>query len=189
MTRIQTLRFVCAMKRDVVRSVVIFLLLSLVFALVSCEEKIPDLSKKERDPRLVGGWYAVEKEGETTHPKDRFVEFLADGSCRGFTFAGGGRQFYYTEGRDRLMFFVQGDWLKITNRVYDRYYEIKSDTLFLWSEQKQYGSSEVQVGSCLCARREIVGLFVCRRRGASEHLAHSFSKDQPGGWSSCAGFY
>lgn len=136
MTRIQTLRFVCAMKRDVVRSVVIFLLLSLVFALVSCEEKIPDLSKKERDPRLVGGWYAVEKEGETTHPKDRFVEFLADGSCRGFTFAGGGRQFYYTEGSDRLMFFVQGDWLKITNRVYDYYYEIKSDTLFLWSEQK-----------------------------------------------------
>ena len=43
MTRIQTLRFVCAMKRDVVRSVVIFLLLSLFFALVSCEEKIPDL--------------------------------------------------------------------------------------------------------------------------------------------------
>ena len=59
-----------------------------------------------------------------------------DGSCQGFTFAGGGRQFYYTEGSDRLMFFVQGDWLKITNRVYDYYYEIKGDTLFLWADQK-----------------------------------------------------
>ena len=124
------------MKRNFFAPVLLLLGLFFYVGLASCKQEAPDLSKKERDPRLVGGWYAVETEGETTHPKDRFVEFLGDGSCRGFTFAGGGRQFYYTEGSDRLMFFVQGDWLKITNRVYDYYYEIKSDTLFLWSEQK-----------------------------------------------------
>jgi len=42
------------MKKNLFTSGLLLLLLSFCFGLVACDEKAPDLSKKERDPRIVG---------------------------------------------------------------------------------------------------------------------------------------
>ena len=136
MTGIRTLRIVCAMKRDFVRSVVIFLVLSLVFALVSCEEKIPDLSKKERDPRLIGFWTYIENRTEEILPEDKAIDFRSDGSCTGFSYPGGKRLFY-TKENHQLYLFIYGDGLKLSNRTYEEYYLIERDTLYLWLSREE----------------------------------------------------
>lgn len=108
------------------------LLLGLFFSigLVSCGEGAPDLSKKERDPRLIGAW-SLENKDASFSPKTKHIEFKADGSCVGFSYPGGKRLFY-TKENHQLYLFVYGEGLKLSNRTYEEYYLIERDTLYLW---------------------------------------------------------
>ena len=110
----------------------VLLLLGLVFSigLVSCGEGAPDLSKKERDPRLIGAW-SLENKDASFSPKTKHIEFKSDGSCVGFSYPGGKRLFY-TKGNHQLYLFVYGEGLKLSNRTYEEYYLIERDTLYLW---------------------------------------------------------
>jgi hypothetical protein len=118
------------MKRNFFISVL--LLLGLVFSIgfVSCGEGAPDLSKKERDPRLIGAW-SLENKDASFSPKTKHIEFKADGSCVGFSYPGGKRLFY-TKENHQLYLFVYGEGLKLSNRTYEEYYLIERDTLYLW---------------------------------------------------------
>ena len=110
----------------------VLLLLGLFFSigLVSCGEGAPDLSKKERDPRLIGAW-SLENKDASFSSKTKHIEFKADGSCVGFSYPGGKRLFY-TKGNHQLYLFVYGEGLKLSNRTYEEYYLIERDTLYLW---------------------------------------------------------
>ena len=110
----------------------VLLLLGLFFSigLVSCGEGAPDLSKKERDPRLIGAW-SLENKDASFSPKTKHIEFNADGSCVGFSYPGGKRLFY-TKENHQLYLFVYGEGLKLSNRTYEEYYLIERDTLYLW---------------------------------------------------------
>ena len=110
----------------------VLLLLGLFFSIgfVSCGEGAPDLSKKERDPRLIGAW-SLENKDASFSPKTKHIEFKADGSCVGFSYPGGKRLFY-TKENHQLYLFVYGEGLKLSNRTYEEYYLIERDTLYLW---------------------------------------------------------
>ena len=76
------------MKKNLFTSGLLLLLLSFCFGLVACEEKAPDLSKKERDPRLIGAWTYIGNPQVEIPPKDKVIEFKVDGSCTGFNYPG-----------------------------------------------------------------------------------------------------
>ena len=118
------------MKRNFFISVLLLLGLFFSIGLVSCGEGAPDLSKKERDPRLIGAW-SLENKDASFSPKTKHIEFKADGSCVGFSYPGGKRLFY-TKGNHQLYLFVYGEGLKLSNRTYEEYYLIERDTLYLW---------------------------------------------------------
>lgn len=119
------------MKKNLFTSGLLLLLLSFCIGLVSCDEKAPDLSKKERDPRLIGAWTYIGNRPEQILEGDKAIEFKADGSCVGFGYPGGKRLFY-TKGNDHLYLFVYGLGLKLANRTYEEYYLIERDTLYIW---------------------------------------------------------
>lgn len=118
------------MTRNFFTSVLLLLGLFFSIGLVSCGEGAPDLSKKERDPRLIGAW-SLENKDASFSPKTKHIEFKADGSCVGFSYPGGKRLFY-TKGNHQLYLFVYGEGLKLSNRTYEEYYLIERDTLYLW---------------------------------------------------------
>ena len=118
------------MKRNFFISVLLLLGLFFSIGFVSCGERAPDLSKKERDPRLIGAW-SLENKDTSFSPKTKHIEFKADGSCVGFSYPGGKRLFY-TKGNHQLYLFVYGEGLKLSNRTYEEYYLIERDTLYLW---------------------------------------------------------
>ena len=118
------------MKRNFFTPVLLLLGLFFSLGLVSCGEGAPDLSKKERDPRLIGAW-SLENKDASFSPKTKHIEFKADGSCVGFSYPGGKRLFY-TKGNHQLYLFVYGEGLKLSNRTYEEYYLIERDTLYLW---------------------------------------------------------
>ena len=118
------------MKRNLFTPVLLLLGLFFSIGLVSCGEGAPDLSKKERDPRLIGAW-SLENKDASFSPKTRHIEFKADGSCVGFSYPGGKRLFY-TKENHQLYLFVYGEGLKLSNRTYEEYYLIERDTLYLW---------------------------------------------------------
>ncbi|WP_298573891.1 hypothetical protein [uncultured Porphyromonas sp.] len=118
------------MKRNFFTSVLLLLGLFFSIGLVSCGEGAPDLSKKERDPRLIGAW-SLENKDASFSPKTKHIEFKADGSCVGFSYPGGKRLFY-TKGNHQLYLFIYGEGLKLSNRTYEEYYLIERDTLYLW---------------------------------------------------------
>lgn len=118
------------MKRNFFTPVLLLLGLFFSIGLVSCGEGAPDLSKKERDPRLIGAW-SLENKDASFSPKTKHIEFKADGSCVGFSYPGGKRLFY-TKGNHQLYLFVYGEGLKLSNRTYEEYYLIERDTLYLW---------------------------------------------------------
>lgn len=118
------------MKRNFFIPVLLLLGLFFSIGLVSCGEGAPDLSKKERDPRLIGAW-SLENKDASFSPKTKHIEFKADGSCVGFSYPGGKRLFY-TKGNHQLYLFVYGEGLKLSNRTYEEYYLIERDTLYLW---------------------------------------------------------
>ena len=118
------------MKRNFFISVLLLLGLFFSIGFVSCGEGAPDLSKKERDPRLIGAW-SLENKDASFSPKTKHIEFKADGSCIGFSYTGGKRLFY-TKENHQLYLFVYGEELKLSNRTYEEYYLIERDTLYLW---------------------------------------------------------
>nr|WP_311467017.1 hypothetical protein [uncultured Porphyromonas sp.] len=118
------------MKRNFFTPVLLLLGLFFSIGLVSCGEGAPDLSKKERDPRLIGAW-SLENKDASFSPKTKHIEFKADGSCVGFSYPGGKRLFY-TKENHQLYLFVYGEGLKLSNRTYEEYYLIERDTLYLW---------------------------------------------------------
>lgn len=118
------------MKRNFFTPVLLLLGLFFSIGLVSCGEGAPDLSKKERDPRLIGAW-SLENKDASFSSKTKHIEFKADGSCVGFSYPGGKRLFY-TKGNHQLYLFVYGEGLKLSNRTYEEYYLIERDTLYLW---------------------------------------------------------
>ena len=118
------------MKRNFFTPVLLLLGLFFSIGLVSCGEGAPDLSKKERDPRLIGAW-SLENKDASFSPKTKHIEFKADGSCVGFSYPGGKRLFY-TKGNHQLYLFIYGEGLKLSNRTYEEYYLIERDTLYLW---------------------------------------------------------
>ena len=118
------------MKRNLFTPVLLLLGLFFSIGLVSCGEGAPDLSKKERDPRLIGAW-SLENKDASFSPKTKHIEFKADGSCVGFSYPGGKRLFY-TKENHQLYLFVYGEGLKLSNRTYEEYYLIERDTLYLW---------------------------------------------------------
>lgn len=118
------------MKRNFFISVLLLIGLFFSIGFVSCGEGAPDLSKKERDPRLIGAW-SLENKDASFSPKTKHIEFKADGSCVGFSYPGGKRLFY-TKGNHQLYLFVYGEGLKLSNRTYEEYYLIERDTLYLW---------------------------------------------------------
>lgn len=118
------------MKKNLFTSGLLLLLLSFCFGLVACEEKAPDLSKKERDPRLVGSWNFIGNPWLEIPPKDKVIEFKVDGSCTGFNYPGG-KRLYYTEGNNHLYIFVYGSGIKLSNWTYEEYYTIEGDKLYL----------------------------------------------------------
>ena len=119
------------MKKNLFTLGLLLLLLSFCVGLISCDEKAPDLSKKERDPRLIGAWTYIGNRPEQILEGDKAIEFKADGSCVGFGYPGGKRLFY-TKGNDHLYLFVYGLGLKLANRTYEEYYLIERDTLYIW---------------------------------------------------------
>lgn len=97
-------------------------------AFTACDQKAPDLSKKEMDPRLIGTWM-YEKSNEDTEP----LIFKANGDVVGYTSPSKKKRVFYTEQNCFLYIFVEGNWLKESNWTYKDYYEIHGDTLKIWS--------------------------------------------------------
>ena len=118
------------MKRNFFAPILFLLGLFFYVGLASCKQEAPDLSKKERDPRLIGAWTYIENDASFS-PETKHIEFKADGSCVGFSYPGGKRLFY-TKENHQLYLFVYGEGLKLSNRTYEEYYLIERDTLYLW---------------------------------------------------------
>lgn len=96
-------------------------------AFTACDQKAPDLSKKEMDPRLIGTWI---------HPRindAKPLTFKANGDVVGYTSPSKRKCVFYTERNCYLFIFVEGNWLKESNWTYEYYYEIEGDTLRRWS--------------------------------------------------------
>ena len=113
------------------------IMLSLVigWGLCSCEERAPDMTKKEMDVRLLGTWTILEPNDTEVHPKEKTITFHPDGSCIGFHYPGG-KRFFYTEDNSRLFIFVYGSGLKLSNWTYERFYKIVGDKLFIWGAKE-----------------------------------------------------
>lgn len=99
-------------------------------AFTACDQKAPDLSKKEMDPRLIGTWM-YEKSNEDTEP----LIFKANGDVVGYDVAGGEKRVFYTEQNCYLFIFVEGLGIKLSNWTYENYYKIEGDTLKMWSSR------------------------------------------------------
>ena len=133
------------MKRNFFTPVLLFLGLFFYVGLASCKQEAPDFSKKERDPRLIGTWYLIKQEGVNLDPGFNVLEFKADGSCTGFSYPGGKRLFY-TEEDYRLFIFVYGDWPKLNNRTYNRFYVFEGDKLHTWAGESDMLARRYKIG-------------------------------------------
>ena len=133
------------MKRNIFTPVLLLLGLFFYVGLASCKKEVPDFSKKERDPQLIGTWYLVEKKGKDVDPEYKVLDFRADGSCTGFGFPSGKRLFY-TEKNNRLFVFVYGQGFKSSNRIHELFYLIDQDTLHIWIFESNMLARRYEVG-------------------------------------------
>ena len=133
------------MTRNFFTSVLLLLGLFFYVGLASCKQEAPDLSKKERDPRLIGAWTYIENLTEEILPEDKAIDFRSDGSCTGFSYPGGKRLFY-TEENYRLFIFVYGDWPKLNNRIYNRFYVFEGDKLHTWAGESDMLARRYKIG-------------------------------------------
>ena len=67
---------------------VVFVASLLVFTLASCEEKEPDLTKKEMDTRLLGTWKSI----NSNNPEINKLIFMSNGDIIGYDFVPGGKK-------------------------------------------------------------------------------------------------
>ena len=101
----------------------------LVFTLASCEEKEPDLTKKEMDTRLLGTW----KQINSNISENKKLIFMSNGDIIGYDFVPGGKKrVFYTENNFHLFVFVKGLGIKLSNWTYEHYYKIDGNKLTLW---------------------------------------------------------
>ncbi|MFP3765192.1 hypothetical protein [Prevotella intermedia] len=100
----------------------------LMFSLASCEEKEPDLTKKEMDTRLLGTWKSI----NSNNPEINKLIFMSNGDIIGYWQMGGKKRVFYTENNCHLFVFVQGLGIKLSNWTYEHYYKIDGNKLTLW---------------------------------------------------------
>ncbi|WP_311550674.1 hypothetical protein [Prevotella aurantiaca] len=101
----------------------------LMFSLASCEEKEPDLTKKEMDTRLLGTWKSI----NSNNPEINKLIFMSNGDIIGYDFVPGGKKrVFYTENNCHLFVFVKGLGIKLSNWTYEHYYKIDGNKLTLW---------------------------------------------------------
>ncbi len=101
----------------------------LMFSLASCEEKEPDLTKKEMDTRLLGTW----KQINSNNSENKKLIFMSNGDIIGYDFVPGGKKrVFYTENNFHLFVFVKGLGIKLSNWTYEHYYKIDGNKLTLW---------------------------------------------------------
>ena len=100
----------------------------LMFLLASCEEKEPDLTKKEMDTRLLGTWKSI----NSNNPEINKLIFMSNGDIIGYWQMGGKKRVFYTENNCHLFVFVKGLGIKLSNWTYEHYYKIDGNKLTLW---------------------------------------------------------
>lgn len=118
-------------------------LMMLGMGLSSCQQEAPEFGEKERDARLIGAWNVVETAGREILLGDRKIVFNNDGSCIGFHYPGGNRLFY-TEGNNHLFVFVYGKGIKVSNWIYDDYYQIEGEKLYLWMSKEDMNARKYE---------------------------------------------
>ena len=120
----------------------------LVFTLASCEEKEPDLTKKEMDTRLLGTWKSI----NSNNPEINKLIFMSNGDIIGYDFVPGGKKrVFYTENNCHLFVFVKGLGIKLSNWTYEHYYKIDGNKLTLWFSLNEMNSNNPD---CLIFQKE-----------------------------------
>lgn len=120
----------------------------LMFLLASCEEKEPDLTKKEMDTRLLGTWKSI----NSNNPEINKLIFMSNGDIIGYDFVPGGKKrVFYTENNCHLFVFVQGLGIKLSNWTYEHYYKIDGNKLTLWFSLNEMNSNNPD---CLIFQKE-----------------------------------
>ena len=119
----------------------------LMFSLASCEEKEPDLTKKEMDTRLLGTWKSI----NSNNPEINKLIFMSNGDIIGYWQMGGKKRVFYTENNCHLFVFVKGLGIKLSNWTYERYYKIDGNKLTLW--YSLYGMNS-NSSDCLIYQKE-----------------------------------
>ena len=110
----------------------------LMFSLASCEEKEPDLTKKEMDTRLLGTWKSI----NSNNPEINKLIFMSNGDIIGYDFVPGGKKrVFYTENNCHLFVFVKGLGIKLSNWTYEHYYKIDGNKLTLWYSLDEMNSN------------------------------------------------
>ena len=119
-----------------------------MFLLASCEEKEPDLTKKEMDTRLLGTW----KQINSNISENKKLIFMSNGDIIGYDFVPGGKKrVFYTENNCHLFVFVQGLGIKLSNWTYEHYYKIDGNKLTLWFSLNEMNSNNPD---CLIFQKE-----------------------------------
>ena len=119
----------------------------LMFSLASCEEKEPDLTKKEMDTRLLGTWMSI----NSNNPEINKLIFMSNGDIIGYWQMGGKKRVFYTENNCHLFVFVQGLGIKLSNWTYEHYYKIDGNKLTLWFSLNGMNSNS---SNCLIFQKE-----------------------------------
>ena len=120
----------------------------LMFSLASCEEKEPDLTKKEMDARLLGTW----KQINSNNSENKKLIFMSNGDIIGYDFVPGGKKrVFYTENNCHLFVFVKGLGIKLSNWTYEHYYKIDGNKLTLWHSLDGMNSNS---SDCLIYQKE-----------------------------------
>ena len=119
----------------------------LVFTLASCEEKEPDLTKKEMDTRLLGTWKSINSNNSEINK----LIFMSNGDIIGYWQMGGKKRVFYTENNCHLFVFVQGLGIKLSNWTYEHYYKIDGNKLTLWFSLNEMNSNNPD---CLIFQKE-----------------------------------
>lgn len=119
-----------------------------MFSLASCEEKEPDLTKKEMDSRLLGTW----KQINSNNSENKKLIFMSNGDIIGYDFVPGGKKrVFYTENNCHLFVFVKGLGIKLSNWTYEHYYKIDGNKLTLWYSLNEMNSNNPD---CLIFQKE-----------------------------------
>ena len=132
------------MKRNFFISVLLLLGLFFSIGLASCREEIPDLSKKERDTRLLGLWTRVEEDEDILPSEVRTVEFKLPGYCISFGYSGSW-DFFYTEEDNHLFIVIPAPGFKYSGWAHEYYYLVEKDKFYLWSNKADMLARKYQV--------------------------------------------